>query len=203
MTGGVYFVTDPAAGAVECQALSAARAGVAFVQLRDKSASDDDMIRLARALKTGLATYGTRLIVNDRVDVAIAAGADGVHMGQGDGDPRHARARIGPGLILGLSIERQEQLARVPEGCVDYLGVGPVRATPTKPGHAPPMGFAGLRRIASGTALPCIAIGGLGPGDARACRRAGAAGMAVVSAIARSDDPEGAARHLRSEWSAP
>ena len=144
-----------------------------------------------------------RLIVNDRIEVAIEAGISGVHIGQSDGDPRKIRGRIGPTMMLGLSIEHEDQLQAVPRDWVDYLGVGPVRATATKPDHAPPIGLAGLREIVRMAGLPCVAIGGIGPGDCAAIRATGAAGIAVVSAIARAEDPELAARALAEEWSTP
>lgn len=200
--GRVYFVTDPGAPLpVVAQALAAARGGAWAVQLRDKIASDADLIAAAQALRAVLQPMGVALIVNDRAGVALAAGADGLHIGQGDGDPAAIRRRIGPEMLLGLSVDDAAQLAAIPRGCVDHLGVGPVRATASKPDHAPPIGFAGLAQIAARAPCPAIAIGGLGPGDGPALRRAGAAGAAYVSAIARSADPEAATRELVSDWS--
>lgn len=203
MIGPVYFITDPGAGLpVADQALAAARGGAAVVQLRDKRASDAEMIALARDLIGVLAPRGVRLVVNDRVEVACAVGADGLHVGQGDGDVRAIRERIGPDMMLGLSIETAAQLGPVPWEAVDYLGVGPVRATATKPDAAPPIGFDGLAGIVRAARCPCLAIGGIGPGDAPGVRGAGAVGMAVVSAISRAADPEAAARALHAEWRA-
>ena len=143
---------------------------------------------------------GVGLIVNDRIEVALAAGAHGLHIGQGDGDPGQARERLGPARILGLSVETPEQALRAPS-CVDYVGAGPVRATATKPDHAMPVGIAGLARIAARVTVPTIAIGGLGPGDAALLKRAGATGLAVVTAVTRAADPEAATRALVREWS--
>ncbi|WP_306151324.1 thiamine phosphate synthase [Roseovarius sp. MMSF_3281] len=200
MIGPVYFITDPGAGLpVEEQAMAAARGGAAVVQLRDKAASDDEMLELARGLREAL-PEAVKLIVNDRVDVAVWSGCDGLHIGQGDGDVVAARKRLGPDRILGLSIERESQVAAIPTGYVDYIGVGPVRATATKPDHAAPIGFDGLARIIGAAGLPAVAIGGIGPGDAGQVKLAGAEGVAVVSAIARADDPEAAARSLLEEW---
>ncbi len=103
-------------------------------------------------------------------------------------------------MILGLSVETGDQLAAIPPGVVDYLGVGPVRATATKPDHAAPIGFDGLARIAARACLPCLAIGGLGPADVARVRSAGAAGLAVVSAISRAPDPEKATAGLIRAW---
>lgn len=139
-------------------------------------------------------------LVNDRVAVAVGAGADGLHIGQGDGDVRAARAAIGPNRMLGLSVEDEAQLDAVPWEAVDHLGVGPVRATASKPDHAPPLGLEGLARICARARVPCFAIGGLGPGDMAAVRAAGAAGAAVVSAVTRAPSPEVAARRLVEEW---
>jgi thiamine-phosphate pyrophosphorylase len=200
MIGAVYVITDPYADVpVIAQARAAAHGGAWAVQLRDKRASDAELAALARALLAELRPLGVKLIVNDRLEVALAAGADGLHIGQGDGDPTQARARLGAGRLLGLSIETLAHCAAIPPG-VDYIGAGPVRATATKPDHAAPIGFDGLAAIAARAPVPAIAIGGIGPGDAAAVKRAGAAGMAVVSAVTRAPDPQAATRALLDEW---
>lgn len=200
MIGPIYFITDPGAPMpVEEQAMAAARGGVSAVQLRDKSASDDEMLNVARRLRAALP--GTvKLIVNDRINVAVWSGCDGLHVGQGDGDVVTIRRRLGPDRILGLSIENEAQVAAIPTWYVDYLGVGPVRATATKPDHAAPIGFDGLARIIGAAGLPAVAIGGIGAGDAAQVKLTGAVGLAVVSAIARADNPKAAARGLLDEW---
>ncbi len=198
--GPVYVVTDPAAPlSVFDQAHAAARGGAWAVQLRDKTASDAELAALAKALLAELRPLGVRLIVNDRLEAALAADADGLHMGQGDGDPRAARARLGARRLLGLSVERLDQCAAIP-ACVDYVGAGPVRATPSKPDHAAPIGMDGLAAIVARAPVPAIAIGGLGAGDAAALKRAGAVGMAVVSAVTRAADPQAATRALLDAW---
>lgn len=203
MIGPVYVITDPAAPLpVAEQARAAARGGAWAVQLRDKTAPDEALVALARQLVAELRPLGVRLIVNDRLAVALEAGADGLHIGQGDGDPAEARRRLGPGQILGLSVETEAQCAAIPAG-VDYIGAGPVRATATKPDHAPPIGLEGLARIVRLSPVPVVAIGGLGPGDAAALRAAGARGMAVVSAVVRAADPEAATRALVADWGRP
>ncbi|RKF16193.1 thiamine phosphate synthase [Roseovarius spongiae] len=204
MIGPLYFVTDAGAPApVAEQALAVARAGVRIVQLRDKTASDAEMIETARALRGALAPLGTRLIVNDRVEVAIKAEADGLHIGQGDGDPRAIRDRIGHDMLLGLSIDALAQLDAVPPDCVDYLGVGPLRATASKPDHAAPIGLDGVARAVAQSDLPVFAIGGVTARDAPALKATGAVGMAVVSAISRAQDMEAAARALIDAWRDP
>lgn len=194
------FITDPgAARPVIEQALAAAQGGAGWVQLRDKTLRDEDFAALTRALISALTPLGVPLIVNDRVDVAVACGAAGLHIGQGDGDPATIRRRIGPGMILGLSVEEEAQIAAVPGG-VDYLGVGPVHATGSKPDHAPPIGHAGFAAIRGATALPCLAIGGITSDDAAPLKAAGGAGLAVISAISRADDMVRAARALCTAW---
>ena len=201
MIGPVYFVTDPAAALpVRDQVLRAVRGGARTIQLRDKQASDEVLLAQVLALRDALPAQ-VQLVVNDRVEVAIAARLWGLHIGQKDGDPADIRARIGPDMVLGLSVNCESQLAAVPRDCVDYLGVGPVRATASKPDHASPIGFYGLARIVARAGLPCVAIGGLKQGDCAAVKSAGARALAVVSAIARAAAPEEAARALTTEWS--
>lgn len=202
MMGPIYVITDPdSALPVAEQARAAARGGAVWVQLRDKTTLDDDLAALARLLLPEMAAFGALLIVNDRVEVALAAGAHGLHIGQGDGDALAIRRRMPPGMILGLSIETVAQARLIPPG-VDYIGAGPVRATPTKPDHATPIGFDGLAQIVATTTLPAFAVGGLKPGDARAVRATGAIGMAMISAVTRAPDPEAATRALLTEWGA-
>ncbi|MCK2185174.1 thiamine phosphate synthase [Halomonas getboli] len=193
----LYLVTDPelcAAHGVEQTVLAAVRGGVSVVQLRDKHASDAELVPLARRLKTALAGSGVPLIINDRLEVALASHADGLHIGQDDGEAADARAALGPDAILGLSVQTREQLARLDAERLDYLGLGPVFATPTKHDHAAPLGVDGLAALAAASPLPTVAIGGLKVEHVEAVRRAGADGLAVVSAICGTPDPEAAAR---------
>lgn len=202
MMGPIHVITDAGAPLpMAAQALAAARGGAAMVQIRDKHAPDADLAALVAQLLAPLEALGALLIVNDRVEVALATGAHGLHIGQGDGDPAAIRRRMPPGMILGLSVETEAQARRIPSG-VDYIGAGPVRATASKPDHAAPIGFDGLARIIAAAGLPAYAIGGLKPGDAAAVRAAGAVGIAVVSAVTRAADPEGATRALLREWGA-
>jgi len=201
MIGPLCVITDAESPlALFDQAEAAARGGAALVQLRHKTLDDAAFAELAREILGRNTTLGARLVINDRVAVARAVAAHGLHIGQGDGDPRAVRALIGPDMLLGLSVEAPEQLGAVPQTTVDYLGVGPIHATATKPDHAPPMGFAGLAAIVAATPLPCLAIGGLGMADIPALRASGAAGLAVVSAVARALDPQSAARALVDAW---
>ncbi|HSF63971.1 MAG TPA: thiamine phosphate synthase [Paracoccaceae bacterium] len=202
MRGAIYIITDPDAPLpVAEQARAAARGGATLIQIRDKHAPDADLAALVTLLMPEMTAAGVHLIVNDRVEVALATRAHGLHIGQGDGDVVAIRRRMPPGMILGLSVETEDQARRIPPG-VDYIGAGPVRATATKPDHAAPIGLEGLARIVAAAGLPAYAIGGLGPGDAAAVRASGAVGMAVVSAVTRAADPTAATRALCAEWGA-
>ena len=177
--------------------LAAVAGGVTVVQLRDKQASDSELIATARALRHALAATGVPLIVNDRPDVTRAAGLAGVHIGQDDGDPAKARALLGPDALIGLSVTRAEEIATVDPAIVDYVGLGPVFSTATKADAAPALGLDGMRAIGRRLPLPFVAIGGIDAGNAAAVIAAGAAGLAVVSAISAADDPRAAAAELR------
>lgn len=195
----LYLVTDPAlcrARGLAETVRAAVRGGVTLVQLRDKHATAEAFVAAGRALHALLSGSGVPLIVNDRIDLVEAIGAEGGHIGQGDGDVAAARARLGPGRILGLSIETPFQTGSVDAGLVDYVGAGPVHATAVKPDHAAPIGFDGLAAIVSASPVPAVAIGGLGPADVRPVLGAGAAGLAVVSAVCGQADPEAASRVL-------
>ena len=195
----VYLLTDRELsgprGVVET-VRAAIAGGATMVQLRDPVAKTGVLVELARALVALARPQGVAFIVNDRVDVALAADADGVHVGQSDMAPGDARALIGPGRIVGLSITSEADLAAADLAGVDYLGVGPIYASPTKADAAPPMAIGGLRAIAGRASLPIAAIGGLHAGNAGEAVMAGADGVAVVSAICAAPDPEAAAAEL-------
>ncbi len=195
----VYLITDAKLcarnGLVETVA-AAVRGGVTAVQLRDKQASDAELIEQGRALKRLLTETKVPLIVNDRLAVAAASDADGLHLGQSDASVAEAREHLGSEAILGLSVQTREQLQAPELHLVDYLGVGPVFATPTKPDHSTPLGFEGLAAICAASPWPVVAIGGLGAQHAASVWSAGGAGMAVVSAICAAPDPEQATRDL-------
>ncbi|MCC7496493.1 MAG: thiamine phosphate synthase [Bryobacterales bacterium] len=173
---------------------AAARGGVTVVQLREKDASTREFIELARRLKPMLADLGVPLIINDRVDVALATGADGVHLGRNDMDYATARRLLGPEALIGISVETGNQQA---PASADYLGVSPIFDTPTKRDTAPAWGLEGLRRLRAQVTQPLVAIGGIHLENARLVMEAGADGIAVVSAICTAEDPEEAARELR------
>lgn len=176
---------------------AAVKGGVTLVQLREKALPVERMIEHARALKTLLAPLAVPLIVNDHLEVALAAEADGLHLGQDDGNPQAAREALGPDRILGLSAGDPQEAAKVDPAIVDYAGIGPAYATGSKADAGEAIGLAGLRRLRACLDLPLVAIGGIDAGKAAEVMTTGVQGVAVVSAICAANDPEAAARKLR------
>ncbi|MDD2772199.1 MAG: thiamine phosphate synthase [Elusimicrobiales bacterium] len=173
-------------------------AGVGIVQLRDKSLCDRDFMRLASRLQHILSKFDIPLIVNDRVAVAFAVAADGVHLGRNDMPPEHARRILGPKAIIGLSVETVEQAEKAALSCADYLAASPVFATPTKTDAPKPVGLEGLARMKTAAGgKPLAAIGGINRSNAAEALRHGADSLAVVSAICSAQDPAAAAADLR------
>jgi thiamine-phosphate pyrophosphorylase len=196
-----YLVTDRSlcgARGVDDVVRRAIEGGVSLVQLREPDAKTGRLVEQARALVALLRPAGIPLIINDRVDVALAVGADGVHVGQLDMAIPDVRALVGTEMIVGLSVGTLAQLERSEPvlSAVDYLGVGPIFATHTKPDPAAPIGAQGLAAIVGRTALPVVAIGGLKRGNSAEAIRAGAKGVAVVSEICSAEDPALATREL-------
>jgi thiamine-phosphate pyrophosphorylase len=192
----LYLVLDPdlcAPIGMLDTAREAVAGGATMVQLRDKKASSADLVETGLALKAALAGSGALLIVNDDVEAAIAIGADGLHIGQDDINPREARARIGTDMILGVSVETEALAAGIDPAMVDYVGVGPVFATPTKPDHKRPIGWDGLARLVAAASVPAVAIGGLKMAHVASVFAARAQGLAVISAICGQPDPRRAA----------
>lgn len=188
---------------------AAVDAGVTVVQLRDKVASGRELF--ARTLDLADVVAGRcAFVVDDRLDVVLAArdrGArvDGIHLGQDDVPIGSARALLGADALIGWTAHTPAHLtaaAALPAGTVDYLGVGVIRATTTKPDHPRPLGVDGFAELAASTASPCVAIGGIDVDDVAALRAAGAAGVAVVSAVCAADDPGAVVRGLRAAWGA-
>jgi thiamine-phosphate pyrophosphorylase len=172
----------------------ALRGGVDLVQLREKDSSDDEILAAAAEARALCDASGALLVVNDRPDLAVRAGADGVHVGQDDMPVSAARDVVGPDLLVGLSTHAPEEIDAA-DG--DYIGVGPVHSTPTKPGR-PAVGLDLVRHAAAHADVPWFAIGGIDPASVRAVVDAGATRIAVVRAITEADDPEAAARALRA-----
>jgi thiamine-phosphate pyrophosphorylase len=197
----LYLVTDPQQGGgrrLDEIVAAAVQGGVTLVQLRDKQAEGRALLEQARALKALLDPLGVPLLINDRIDIALAAGAAGCHVGQTDLPAAEARALLGPNAILGTSLDAVEQARAVDPEDLDYVAYGPFAATATKADAGPPIGAAGLAAVRALTALPLVAIGGVHAGNLGHAIAAGADGIAVVSAIMAAADPTEASRHLRS-----
>ena len=189
----LYLVLDPdlcgsPANMVHTARL-AAENGATVVQLRAPNWKKRQWLETALELKRVLAPLGVPLIINDHIDIALAADADGVHVGQADLPASVARRLIGPDKWLGLSISTAGELAAVPAATVDYLGIGPVYPTATKADAAAATGMPLLAELVAASGLPVVAIGGIGLGNCLLPLQAGANGVAVVSAICGQDDP--------------
>ncbi len=197
----LYLVTDQtslAGRTLSDVVLAAVQGGVSCVQLREKHLGTRDFLAQALALGALLRPLHVPLVINDRIDIALACGAQGVHLGQSDMPVEQARRLLPPEVFIGWSVESDDDVRRSAHLPVDYLGVSPVFATPTKTDTQPPWGLDGLRRVRAATPLPLVAIGGIHSGNARAVLDAGADGLAVVSAICAAADPRQAAQTLRT-----
>ncbi len=170
--------------------------GADVVQLRERSLSDRALVARARALVAVCAAHDVPAIVNDRPDLAVAAGADGVHVGQDDIEPAAARAIVGPNRIVGLSTHAPDELAGSLAEPVDYISAGPVNATPTKPGR-PGTGTGYLRLAVQRSSRPVFVTGGVTPDTVDELAAAGARHFVVVRYLTEADDPLAAARRLR------
>ena len=197
----LYLVTDRGLSLgrdLETVVLQAVKGGVTLVQLREKDIDTREFIALGLRLKAALAGSGVPLLINDRVDVALAVDADGVHIGQSDMPYGIARRLLGPDKIIGLSVETMEEVVEANGLDVDYVAVSPVFATHTKTDTLTPFGYEGLERACRLTRHPVCGIGGMNAdtvGRAIAC---GADGVAVVSAISSAPDPCLASKNLKS-----
>jgi len=181
---------------------AALRGGVDVVQLRDKDLPDDALVRAAAVFRRACDAHGALFVLNDRPDLVEAAAADGVHVGQGDTPAALARVAVGPERLVGLSVSSQAELTAAAGADVDYLGVGAVYGTPTKP-EAESVGLELVRAAARQASVPWFAIGGVDLGNAAELAAAGAPGIAVVRAIRDATDPEAAARALRAALGEP
>jgi thiamine-phosphate pyrophosphorylase len=190
----VYLVCDERSDAFLESALSG---GVDLVQLRMKDGRDDRILAAAARYRAACAVHGALLIVNDRPDLAASADADGVHLGQDDLAVDAARRIVGPERLIGLSTHTPAQVNAAANADVDYIGVGPVNETPTKPGR-PAVGLALVHHAAEHASLPFFAIGGISTANVDAVRDAGATRVAVVRALTEAEDPGAVARRLRA-----
>jgi len=198
----LYLIADvDGAGSRDLVAITRAAlaGGATLVQLRAKTMQGGAMVGLARALLAETRAAGRRLIVNDRIDVCLAAGADGVHVGQDDIAPADARRLLGPELILGLTASSETEMRRFDPVLVDYVGIGPAYATTSKDTPKPILGPDGVGRLARTLPCPAVGIGGIGPGRAGQVIAAGAGGVAVIGALCAAPDPAAAARQLLQE----
>lgn len=195
----LYLVTDrdlSLGRSLEEVVSEAVTGGVTMVQLREKNATTGEFVDLARRMMSVLKPLGIPLIINDRVDVAMAVDADGVHIGQSDMAYADARRLLGPDKIIGLSVENFEDLKVANILDVDYIGISPVYGTPTKTDTAEPFGLEGLRKAVQMSAHPTVAIGGMNNSTVADVIATGVDGVAVVSAICSAPSPRDAAAEL-------
>jgi thiamine-phosphate pyrophosphorylase len=191
----LYFVADR--GGMEHALEGALAGGVDLFQLRDKNASDDELLAAAETARERCHAAGALFLLNDRPDLAVACGADGVHVGQDDVPVGRARKLVGDDALVGLSTHSMQQAQAGCRTGADYIAVGPVHATPTKEGR-PAIGVEPLKYAAAHVSVPWFAIGGIDVENVRAVVEAGARRIVVVRAIAHAEDPEAAARALRT-----
>ena len=180
-----------------------AQGGATLVQLRDKRGDTRSMVERARAIMETLAPFDVPLLINDRIDVALAAGAAGVHVGQDDMAVADARRLLGRDAIIGLSVKTIEQAEAAPIELLDYAGIGGVFATASKDNPDPPIGASGLARIAGvfrrrAPGFPLCGIAGIDASNAAEAVAAGVGGVAVISALSLAPNPQAAARALRA-----
>jgi thiamine-phosphate pyrophosphorylase len=198
----LYLVTDRglSRGRSNLEIITAAvNGGATVVQLREKHASTREFLNEALAVKQFCDDHKVTFIINDRIDIALAVDADGVHVGQDDMPIEYARRILGENKIIGVSAFDQKEAVEAEKTGADYVGVSPIFTTPTKPELDKGVGLKGLARIRQAVKIPLVAIGGLGPSNAYDVTMAGADGIAVVSAIVSADDPKAAAHAIKLE----
>lgn len=194
---GIYLITDssPRMTPVEAFLDCAIAGGVGMVQLREKNLCDADLVKVAQRFAKVCKSRNIPFIVNDRADVALACGADGVHVGQDDMSPQAVRSLAGEEFIIGFSTHDPEQIDQAAQLPVDYCGVGPIHETPTKAGR-PAVGLGLVRYAAEHLRMPFFAIGGLDPSNIAEVVAAGARGVSVLRWISLASDPRSAAVQL-------
>ena len=196
----LYLVTDRELSlgrSLEFVVEEAVKGGVTMVQLREKDSDSFQFYKLGLKLKALLKTYNVPLIINDRLDIALAVDADGIHLGQSDLPWQEARKILGDDKIIGLSVESFEQAESANEAEVDYIGISPVFSTPTKTDTVIEFGLEGVTKVRNLCKHPAVAIGGIHPHNAKEIINAGADGIAVVSAICSAESPQKAAQELK------
>jgi len=195
----LYVITDEGLAGGLPHAVMAERAvegGAGVIQLRDKTCSLRDLVRIGREICAITRRAGVTFIVNDRFDVALACGADGVHLGQGDLRCDTVRQIVPAGFVIGVSVGSVEEAVDAEQGGADYVALSPVFSTGSKEDAGPGHGLEMLRAICDSVRIPVIAIGGIGPDNADSVIDAGAGGVAVISAVVSQPDITAAARHL-------
>jgi thiamine-phosphate pyrophosphorylase len=196
----LYVITDEtlAHGLSHVEiAKRAIEGGADVIQLRDKGMSGKELVRCALEIREATRKAGALFIVNDRLDVALASGADGVHLGQDDIPASLARAISPPGFIIGVSVGNVEEAMQAEKDGADYLGLGPICHTGSKIDAGPACGYEIIARVKEAVSIPVVAIGGLGPQNAVKAIESGADGIAVISAVVAQEDIAGAARRLK------
>lgn len=200
---GLYLVTDRrqtgGRDLVEV-AREALRGGVRAIQLREKDLTTRELYRLAETLLIATREAGAALLINDRVDVAMAVSADGVHLRRQSLPPREARELLGPGKLIGTSCHSTADVREATEAGVDFAVLGPIFETPSKMLYGPPLTTAVLREARAATPLPILAIGGIKQAQVGDVMAAGADGIAVISAVMSASDPASAASELLAAW---
>ena len=195
----LYFVTDRSlcrGRQLEYIVEQAVKGGITMVQLREKECSTREFYQIGLQLKALLSPFDIPLIINDRLDIALAINADGLHIGQSDMPWYEARRLLGAKKILGISVETMGQVVTANEMDVDYIGISPVFATPTKVDTFLPFGLEGMKEACMLSKHSCVAIGGINLSNVKQVMKSGASGIAVVSAISMADDPREAASEL-------
>ena len=198
----LYLCTDRrlmTSPTIEASVESALRGGTTVIQLREKDCSSREFYELGLRVKKITDAYHAPLIINDRVDIALAVGAAGVHVGQGDLPCKVVREMIGPDMIVGVSAATLEEAVRAEEDGADYLGVGAMYATATKT-DTRPVSMEELLKIRAAVKIPIVVIGGINKQTLGNFKGTGVDGLAVVSAIVAQPDPEAAARELLRMW---
>jgi len=196
----LYVITDPALSRGRSHievARAALEGGADAIQIRDKSSTAYNLSRVTAEIQPLARKFGAALVVNDRVDVALVTGADGAHVGQDDLPVREARRLLPRPCLIGVSAATREQAKRAQKEGADYVGVGPVFRTASKPGAGEPLGLDALAQIAAAVSIPVVAIGGINADNVLQVFEAGASGAAVISAVVAAEDISAAARALK------
>ena len=181
---------------------AALQGGVDAVQLREKDLQGRELLALASRLRDLCRSYGARLLINDRIDVALAVGADGVHLPVNSFAPADARRLLGPQALIGASTHSLDEARAAANGGADFIVFGPVFKTPSKRGFGAPVGLDTLAEVTRTVDIPVLAIGGVAADGVYAVRQRGARGIAVISALLAADDPRAAAAELRDRLQA-